>query len=199
LKDKLFLFILELMEIKSDQSENTSEIKLPNKEKNGLANQIFQEIKEAKTEEDQKDLATKLAKQIKEEQKIAMVNKELAKILKENALIDSLTCLPNREYAENNLKWEIKNAKRYSEPLSILVVDVDKLKLWNDEDESHLTGDEAIKSTAKAIQAGVRDSDFPARWAGDEFLVIIPRSDKENATLVAKRILDKVEETTRYC
>ncbi len=106
---------------------------------------------------------------------------------------DALTGLSNRRAIEDNLGKEITSAERYSYPLSILVADVDGLKVWNDQDESHHSGDKAIIGTADAIQAGVRKTDFTGRWAGDEFLVILPHSDKGIATEVAQRILDEVK------
>lgn len=180
------------MEIKPGQSENTPEIKSSNKKENGLANQIFQKIKEAKTDEEQKNLANELAVWIKDEQKISIAKGKLAESWKENAYTDKLTGLLNRAYAEKSLERETKNARRYP-PLSILSADVNKLKPLNDV-KGHDFGDEALKSIAKAIRLGIRDSDFPIRWGGDEFLVILPHSSKEDAVLVAQRILDNIKE-----
>jgi len=178
------------MEIKPELTGNNKE-KLSLEEK--LTNQILREIDAAKDDEAKKKLAAKLAEQIVDYQKLARLNEKMATVNQEIADTDELTGLPNRRYFQKTLEREIKNNDRYQQPLSLLVADVDKMKNLNDLDKSHLIGDKALKEIAGAIKNGVRDSDFPARWGGDEFVVILPRSDKEGSLKVAKRILENVK------
>jgi diguanylate cyclase (GGDEF)-like protein len=108
---------------------------------------------------------------------------------------DALTGLPNRRAYQEALEREIANAERYGQPLSLLIIDVDKLKEWNDEDETHQLGDLAIKKTAIKIEESVRINDLVARWGGDEFAVILPHADLKTAIEISQRILNKVKET----
>jgi diguanylate cyclase (GGDEF)-like protein len=183
-----------MVEIQGDRLKKISETNLTNEKRSNLAEQILGKIKNAKTEDDKRKLATDLAEQINDYRKIARINEKTSQVWKDHAHIDVLTGLNNRRSAEDNLKKEIEDAQKYSYPLSILMADVDDLKLFNDKSEDHHSlGDKAIKEAGNAIQAGVREIDFVARWGGDEFLVILPYSDKENATVVTRRILDEVE------
>lgn len=106
---------------------------------------------------------------------------------------DFLTGLPTRENYEEMISREINIATRNKTPLTLLVIDVDNLKEWNDLIKDHDIGDQVIVSTAEAIKSNVRESDFSARWGGDEFVVILPRTKKKEAQLIVKRILGGVE------
>jgi len=108
---------------------------------------------------------------------------------------DALTGLHNRGSYEEAISKEIDVAKRDKTPLTLLIADVDKLKEWNDLDQSHYSGDLVIKSVARLISGKSRQGDFVARWGGDEFTIILPRTKKEDAQSVAKRILEEVEKS----
>lgn len=184
------------MENSQEKSSNVSETQSSDEKRNSLSDQILEKIKGAKTENDQKQLAAELAGQINDYRKIARINEKTSQVWRKNAHVDILTGLDNRRKAESDLEKEMARAKKYSYPLSILIGDLDGLKGFNDESEDHHSlGDQALKAAGNAIQKGIRETDFAARWGGDEFLVILPFSDKEDAVVVAKRILDKVEET----
>jgi len=109
-----------------------------------------------------------------------------------NSEIDGLTKLSNRNAFDKFLPKEILKAERYNYPLSLLILDVNKLKEWNDEDESHESGDKALINTANVIKKKVRVIDIPGRYGGDEFYVILPRANKETAIKVAKRIIKEI-------
>jgi len=106
---------------------------------------------------------------------------------------DALTGLHNRGSYEEAVSREMDTAIRDKTPLTLLIADVDKLKEWNDLDQSHYSGDLVIKSVAKLIEEKSRKGDFVARWGGDEFTIILPRTKKEHAKTVAKRILKGIE------
>lgn len=101
--------------------------------------------------------------------------------------IDPLTRLPNRRYFEQTLERELIAARRSGEPLALLVVDVDALKRINDQ-LGHHAGDAAIRVVADALRGTCRGSDLAARWGGDEFVVLAPNTNAEQAQQLVQRI-----------
>jgi diguanylate cyclase (GGDEF)-like protein len=109
------------------------------------------------------------------------------------AIIDSLTGLFNRRRFETVFTSEVKRALRYETPLSCMMIDIDNFKKVNDE-RGHQDGDIVLREIAHRIQACIREVDTAARWGGDEFIVLSPNTSKENAKLVAARILKAVSQ-----
>jgi diguanylate cyclase (GGDEF)-like protein len=101
---------------------------------------------------------------------------------------DPLTGLLNRRVMESTLAREYFRAKRYSSPLSVVFLDLDKFKAVNDL-LGHNAGDELLMHTAKALTQLIRNSDVVARFAGDEFVVILPETDPEKA----KNLMDRIQ------
>jgi len=117
-----------------------------------------------------------------------------SKKMEELSITDSLTNLFNRRHFYRRLKEEMARAKRQKHPVSLLVVDLDNLKEYNDA-HGHLKGDEALRGVAHAITASIRqDVDNGFRYGGDEFAVILPYSDGEEAGEVAERIRKTFED-----
>jgi len=111
-----------------------------------------------------------------------------SKKMEELSMTDSLTGLFNRRHFYRRLKEETARARRQKHALSLLVVDLDNLKDYNDA-LGHLRGDEALRAVAQAITASIRqDVDGGFRYGGDEFAVILPYSDSVEAVEVAERI-----------
>ncbi len=108
--------------------------------------------------------------------------------LKQQALIDELTGLMNRRALYQIGRQEIIRAGREESPLSVLFLDLDKFKPINDT-YGHLAGDEALKLTARLIMSNIREYDQAGRWAGDEFIVLLPNTDEKRAAQVGKRLL----------
>jgi len=104
------------------------------------------------------------------------------------AIMDSLTGLFNRRRFETLLANEFKKSQRYLHPLSCMIIDVDHFKEINDS-FGHQAGDLALREVAQVIQASIREVDTPARWGGEEFVVLSPNTPKENALRAAERIL----------
>ncbi len=104
------------------------------------------------------------------------------------AIVDSLTGLFNRRRFESLLSNEFKKAIRYQHPLSCMMIDIDHFKEVNDT-FGHQAGDLALREVAQMIQASIREVDTPARWGGEEFVVLSPNTPKENALRAADRIL----------
>ncbi|HUJ16708.1 MAG TPA: diguanylate cyclase [Nitrospirota bacterium] len=109
------------------------------------------------------------------------------------AVMDSLTTLFNRRRFEYLLANEFKRALRYRNPLSCMMIDIDHFKKVNDE-RGHQSGDVVLKEVAQLIQASIREVDTPARWGGEEFVVLSPNTPKANAKLAADRILMAVSQ-----
>ena len=109
-----------------------------------------------------------------------------------DATMDPLTGLANRRHYRQRLADEIHRSRRYRNPLALLVFDLDDFKKWNDT-KGHAAGDELLMRTAGIIRDCLRDSDFAARWGGEEFVVLLPETSKRKAFVVADRIRARVE------
>jgi diguanylate cyclase (GGDEF)-like protein len=118
-------------------------------------------------------------------------NKRLFEEIQRLAVTDALTGLYNRHKLQDSLETEVERAKRYSRPLSIIMIDMDKLKALNDT-FGHAAGDVALKLVAKSIQRSIRKVDLGTRFGGDEFIVLLPEADREEAAAVAKRIREAI-------
>lgn len=114
--------------------------------------------------------------------------------MSESTYRDGLTGLYNRAYIKERLVDEIARCQRYGRPLSLLFVDVDLFKTVNDTC-GHACGDEVLMTLAVLLaakpekaRASNRASDIPARWGGDEFILVLPETDTEGAKVKAERI-----------
>jgi diguanylate cyclase (GGDEF)-like protein len=107
--------------------------------------------------------------------------------------IDDKTGIFNRRYLDDKINFHIKELSRASATLSVLMLDIDYFKKYND-CYGHIIGDECLKSVAEAMQACIeRDSDFVARYGGEEFAVVLPNADKDGACRVAEKIRKHIE------
>ncbi len=100
---------------------------------------------------------------------------------------DPLTGLPNRAALREALARAWSEAERYGAPLAVAVADADGFKAWN-ERYGHAAGDRALRRIARALRRGARASDFIARWGGDEFVLLLPRTDRAGAEALALRL-----------
>jgi diguanylate cyclase (GGDEF)-like protein len=107
------------------------------------------------------------------------------------ARLDSLTGLGNRLAFDEALGMEIARSRREGSPLSIAIADLDDLKGINDR-HGHLEGDRCISEAARAIELSVRMTDRCFRWGGDEFVIVLPGSDRVTAEEVLDRMADAV-------
>lgn len=110
----------------------------------------------------------------------------------QDATHDALTGLANRRSADARLVIEHARAQRDPRPLSVALVDLDHFKRVNDE-WGHAAGDRVLAATAQALAATARTSDLPARFGGEEFLVVLPATDENEALVVAERMRAAVE------
>jgi diguanylate cyclase (GGDEF)-like protein len=104
---------------------------------------------------------------------------------------DALTGLPNRRALNEHIREELRRAARYRTPVSLLLIDVDGLKQVNDA-HGHAAGDRVIRTIARAITHTLRESDFGARWGGDEFGIVAPNTTSAAARASAERLVNRV-------
>jgi len=109
--------------------------------------------------------------------------------------IDSLTGLFNRRAFEKKIHEEFERSKRYHNPLSVLIFDLDNFKSINDT-YGHHGGDAALVKISETLRDMTRQSDFSARYGGEEFVMILPETDQDNALQVASKIHDAVRSSS---
>jgi diguanylate cyclase (GGDEF)-like protein len=108
------------------------------------------------------------------------------------AVTDSLTGLANPRAFELALATEAHRAARYGHPLSLIIMDIDSFKNYNDA-YGHLAGNERLKAIADILHETVRDPDLPARYGGEEFALLLPHTGKAGAVILAERIRDAAQ------
>lgn len=106
---------------------------------------------------------------------------------------DGLTGLFNRRYFQTALERELSRAKRFNNDLSLIFIDIDDFKQYNDT-YGHLAGDEVLKTVAQTLLQSKRMIDIACRYGGEEFVLILPRSPKSGALNVGERIRRNIEE-----
>ena len=117
----------------------------------------------------------------------------MADELRRIATVDELTGVANRRRFDELLDREWRLARRYGDPLSLLMIDVDHFKLFNDH-YGHPTGDACLRNVAQALfGATARPADLVARYGGEEFTVLLPRTARDGAERVALSALEAVE------
>lgn len=134
----------------------------------------------------QKSRLTQLSATVAEAMKLALSNIRLREALHDQAIHDPLTGLFNRRYLDETLAREMHRANREALPLSILMIDIDHFKRVNDQ-YGHKMGDLVLVRLAEALVSGLRSTDIACRFGGEEFVVIMPDADAEEA---ARRMQD---------
>ena len=118
-------------------------------------------------------------------------------VLSELAATDALTGLANRRTLDQRLRLEWDRAQRSTEPLTLLMIDVDHFKAFNDR-HGHHGGDEALRTVAQVIGNNIRrPADLAARYGGEEFAVVLPDTDARGAWVIAEHIRSGVEHLPR--
>jgi len=123
-------------------------------------------------------------------ERLAELNEQLGLLVN----VDPLTGLPNRRSVDHELDKALAEARRYEFPISVLMIDIDLFKTINDR-FGHAMGDAALRHVATHIGGALRDVDHPGRWAGDEFLAVLPHVDADGAEVVARRLNEAVAST----
>ncbi len=108
------------------------------------------------------------------------------------AITDGLTGLYNHKHFHEALAAEFGRARRYGQPLSVVLVDIDFFKVYNDS-WGHQAGDALLRTLSGIFKAAARENDLVARYGGEEFAFVLPQTDKRQATALAKRLCRTVE------
>ena len=116
--------------------------------------------------------------------------------LREQATTDGLTGLANHRTLRRALDRELARSRRSRQPVSIVFVEVDGFKKINDE-FGHLHGDQILRAVATVLRHSCRETDFVARFGGDEFVLLLPQTELTNAARVAERVRQGVAEIQR--
>jgi two-component system cell cycle response regulator len=116
--------------------------------------------------------------------------RESEKRFLELSITDSLTSLYNRRHFHDLLHCEMERARRYTHPLSLLMLDVDNFKMFNDT-YGHQEGDEVLSRLARVIKKNIRASDAACRFGGEAFVVILPETDGMGGASIAERIRER--------
>ena len=116
---------------------------------------------------------------------------DLLKRLRKLAITDALTGLYNSRHFFSQIKIEIDRYKRYSRALSLLILDIDLFKNYNDT-WGHLDGDKVLMRIGKTIKPCMRSMDTAYRYGGEEFVILLPETRLQKACLVGERIKDKI-------
>jgi diguanylate cyclase (GGDEF)-like protein len=126
---------------------------------------------------------------------LALDNLRLAESVERLAVTDDLTQVYNYRFLKSALKREIKRAGRFSQQLSIVMIDVDNLKAYNDRN-GHMRGSLLLREMAGLFTQQVRSWDLVAKYGGDEFTLILPQTGRDGAVVAAERMRAAVEAHT---
>jgi diguanylate cyclase (GGDEF)-like protein len=121
---------------------------------------------------------------------LSRVNQRLENL----ATQDGLTGIKNHRAFQEELRIEFSRSERYNSQLSLIMVDVDRFKVFNDL-FGHVFGDEVLRNVARVLQDNIRISDYLARYGGEEFVIVLPHTDSVTAADVAERCRIGIEET----
>jgi diguanylate cyclase (GGDEF)-like protein len=120
-------------------------------------------------------------------------NRRLYREMERLATIDQLTGLNNRRSFDHAIETEARRAERFNHPYAVLMMDVDNFKLYNAR-FGHLGGDVMLKRVAELLLMNLRTTDFVARFGGDEFVAILPETERANAQRVAEKIMNEAKD-----
>ena len=119
--------------------------------------------------------------------------KKIGKRTNRFALTDQLTRLFNRSVGLNTLEREIERSKRSHAPLTVMMLDLDDFKQLNDR-YGHLRGDDALRTSAEVLTRTLRQQDTVCRYGGEEFMVVLPETSLEQASIIAARVFTEIEQ-----
>ena len=107
--------------------------------------------------------------------------------VREESVMDQLTMIGNRKHFDRSLAQELEKCRKSGKPLSLIIADIDHFKRFNDT-WGHQAGDQVLRLVAMAIKGNVKNQDIPCRYGGEEFTVILPETNTDQAVVIAERI-----------
>jgi diguanylate cyclase (GGDEF)-like protein len=122
---------------------------------------------------------------------------KLGEFYRQLSMNDGLTGLYNRAWLNDMLPEMVASAHRGGTPLSLVMIDLDHFKSFNDS-HGHLAGDDALRAAAGVINAALRPTDFAVRYGGEELLVILPETGEALAMMVAERLCKRLEKVVVF-
>jgi len=128
---------------------------------------------------------------------VALENARLYEDVRQESIHDPLTGIFNRRLLEQRLREEERRAARHGRPLSLLMVDVDDFKRYNDT-QGHAEGDKLLKALVAAMADALRTTDVLARYGGEEFVVLLPETDLPEAIRAGERLLEAVRDRCAF-
>jgi len=123
----------------------------------------------------------------------AIYNASLYESLRRQSMTDPLTNLLNRRALDKMLLQEWKRSERYRRPFAVVMIDLDHFKAVNDI-YGHLAGDIVLRNLATLLSSTLRETDIVGRWGGDEFLIILPETGKEEAQVVLEKLRHSISQ-----
>jgi diguanylate cyclase (GGDEF)-like protein len=139
-----------------------------------------------------KELTSYKAKLAREILNSHLTNATLYQEAKQTSLTDALTGIGSRILLEDRLEAECVRAKRYKRPFSVAIIDLDNFKMINDS-LGHASGDDTLKKLAACMRSQKRATDTLARYGGDEFVILMPETKADNASILLERLRTKVQ------
>jgi diguanylate cyclase (GGDEF)-like protein len=123
---------------------------------------------------------------------VAISNANLHQIISRQAFSDTLTGLPNRRALDERLEDEVQSARRSNYSFAVVMMDLDGFKEINDT-YGHSTGDDILRLVFNQMSRGVRNTDFLARYGGDELTLILTQADMSSAKIVSEKIIEGIK------
>ncbi len=141
---------------------------------------------------EQPDGAVLAFRDITEQKKYLETLQLMNEQLETQATTDRLTGIYNRMKFDKTIKREVQRAARYHSPLSLLIFDIDRFKNVNDS-YGHSAGDEVLRRLSRLVSSNIRETDIFARWGGEEFVILTPGINLNEAASVANQLREKIE------
>jgi diguanylate cyclase (GGDEF)-like protein/PAS domain S-box-containing protein len=177
--------------IKSILEGETLRLEITHKKKDGTTLPV--EVSASRMNMGNKKLVLATYRNISKRKQAEEERDRLITELKHISRTDGLTGLLNRQYLDKRLDEEIRRAKRYGNPLTIIMFDIDYFKIINDT-FGHITGDKILQKTSSIIKEEIRNTDVAGRFGGDEFMIILVHTDITVGMQVADRLSSRIRQ-----